>query len=100
MLEELDERIYNKLKKRKGEINVLEELNERLAENGYETVNVLDKENFNEVLGSLDQFEIAQLLEDETEFNLSDQYFVYDGTLTSYATLEDALEIYSDITED
>lgn len=79
---------------------MLEELNERLAENGYETVNVLDKENFNEVLGSLDQFEIAQLLEDETEFNLSDQYFVYDGTLTSYATLEDALEIYSDITED
>lgn len=79
---------------------MLEELNERLVENGYETVNVLDRENFNEVLGSLDQFEIAQLVKDETEFNLSDQYFVYDGALTSYATLEDALEVYSDITED
>ena len=79
---------------------MLEELNERLVENGYETVNVLDRENFNKVLGSLDQFEIAQLVKDENDFNLSHQYFVYDGALKTYATLEDALEMYSDITED
>ena len=78
---------------------MLEELNARLVENGYETVNVLDKENFNKVLGSLDQFEIAQLVKDD-DFNLSHQYFVYDGALKTYATLEDALEMYSDITED
>ena len=76
---------------------MLEELNARLVSNGYEAVNVLDRENFNKVLGSLTQFEIVQLLEDADAFDLSDEYFIYDGALTSYAFLEDALGMYADI---
>ena len=74
---------------------MLTELNERLANNSmgmvyekHELDDALDGEKATEILNKT-----------KVGFNISDSYFEFDGlgNLRSYATIDEALEVYDDV---